>query len=320
MAYALPNKIDDVKNLVEAAGFDEADMEKDVKDHQYQFAIGSAPVTPVEQAAGYSIFANGGKYTRYHVVRQVKRNNQVVYGEELSSKQVVDAGVAADATVAMQEVLRSGTAQGKGLGSRPAAGKTGTNNDENGAWFVGYTPQISTAVNFYREQCVVKKTGKVVPPIHSNCPTTPKGKPSKKYNVNNPYTTAREVSLGFEGAGPPTTAWQKFMLLAHEGKPIEQFPTKADVGLPENIVPSPTPTPTPSATESPLGPEDPFSGDPGTGTGTDDGCLFPPCDSTGDGPVTADDSGDGLPQGGEDGGFGGGVAPTARPTGREESP
>ncbi|NUS03809.1 MAG: penicillin-binding protein [Nonomuraea sp.] len=310
MAFKLPNKLDDVKSLVEAAGFDQERMEQDVDDHHFQFAIGSALVKPVEQAAGYSIFANGGKYTKYHVVQDVKRKGVIAYPEQKISHKVIDADVAADATTAMQEVLRSGTAAGQGLGSRPAAGKTGTNNNEKEAWFVGYTPQLSTAVGFYREQCVTK-TGKIVQPLHSNCPETPRGRPSKKYGRDNPYTTAKEVSLGFEGAGPPTATWRRFMLLAHEGRPIEQFPPKASIGLPENIVPSPTPTPTPSS-------ENPF--DDG-GNPFDDGqdCLVAPCDDTG-GDVT-DDSGDsGIPEADDHGilsggGGGGGEAPDPRPSG-----
>src|SRR5207247_99846 len=39
-----------------------------------------------------------------------------------------------------------GTAGGKGLGAQPAAGKTGTTQNNQDAWFVGYTPQLSTAV------------------------------------------------------------------------------------------------------------------------------------------------------------------------------
>ncbi|WP_433435971.1 transglycosylase domain-containing protein [Nonomuraea sp. CA-141351] len=292
MAYKLPGQLGDVKNLVESAGFNQERMEADVDEHSFQFAIGSALVTPVEQAAGYSIFANGGKYTKYHVVQEVRQGNQVVYGEQRASKKVVDPAVAADATVAMQEVLRNGTARGQGLGNRPAAGKTGTNNDEKEAWFVGYTPQISAAVGFYREECRTKT--KVVQPINASCPTTPGGKPSKKYSAAKPYSRAYEVSLGFEGAGPPTATWRKFMLLAHEGLPIEQFPKKAEVGLPENIVPSPTPTPTPSA-------DNPFdSGDDPLGdqSGNQD-CLVGPCDDNAtptDAP-TIDDGGDtGFPQ------------------------
>ncbi|MEO3873174.1 transglycosylase domain-containing protein [Nonomuraea sp. B12E4] len=295
MAFKLPGQIDDVKNLVEAAGFNQERMEKDVTDHHYQFAIGSAPVTAVEQAAGYSIFANAGQYRPYHVVREVKLGQKVAYPELNAPKKVVNPEVAADATVAMEAVLQSGTARGQGLGNRPAAGKTGTNNDENGAWFVGYTPQISTAVGFYREECRTK-TGKVVPPIHSNCPETPGGKPHAKYNQQNPYTRPFEVSLGFEGAGPPTAAWRRFMLLAHEGLPVEQFPTRADYGVPENIVPSPAPKPT-------VTPDDPFS------TGEDDpfdlgdseqNCIIPPCgdDTGGDAPDVDRESE--FPQGSSD--------------------
>ncbi|MEU1723826.1 transglycosylase domain-containing protein [Nonomuraea sp. NPDC005692] len=316
MAYKLPGKLDEVKELVENAGFDKGRMDQDVKDHQFQFAIGSALVTPVEQAAGYSIFANGGKYTKYHVVQDVKLNGQVVYPEQRTSSRVIDAEVAADATTAMQEVLRSGTARGQGLGNRPAAGKTGTNNNEKEAWFVGYTPQISTAVGFYREQCVTK-TRKVVQPRHSNCPVVPnEKKPSKKYGPNNPYTTAVEAPLGFEGAGPPTATWRRFMLAAHEGKPIEQFPQKADIGLPENIVERPTPTPTPTATN-------PFDdgGDNPFDDGSEQNCLVAPCnDDSGD--VTDDSQGDtGIPEADDHGilsGGGGGKVPDSRPTGTSQ--
>ncbi|MGR6913471.1 transglycosylase domain-containing protein [[Actinomadura] parvosata] len=293
MAYALPGQLDAVKNLVEAAGFDEKRMQDDVDVHHYQFAIGSALVTPVEQAAGYSIFANGGKYTKYHVVQEVKQNGKVAYPEQAVAKPVIDPGVAADATVAMQAVLQpGGTAAGKGLGNRPAAGKTGTNNDEKEAWFVGYTPQISTAVGFYREQCVTK-TGKIIPPQHSNCPIFRKG--SKKYNSNNPYTRVHEVSLGFEGAGPPTIAWQKFMQLAHENLPVEQFPDRAEVGVPENIVPSPTPTPTPTpeGDDNPFGSDNPFD----DGSGNDD-CLIG-CDGN-DATVPDDDVSTGDDSTGDD--------------------
>lgn len=318
MAYALPNKLEDVKNLVEAAGFNTKRMEQDVKEHQYQFAIGSALVTPVEQAAGYAIFANGGKYVRYHVVREVRQNGLVAYGEEAVAKKVIDPAVAADATIAMQEVLKTGTAANQGLGNRPAAGKTGTNNDEKEAWFVGYTPQISTAVGFYREQCRTK-SGKVVPPEHSNCPVFRKG--SKKYGWDNPYTSPFETSLGFEGAGPPTAVWQKFMQLAHENLPIEQFPPRAEVGLPENIVPSPTPTPT-ATPEDEFDQGNPFDegGDP-FGDHVQDDCTVDCGDVTTDDGVTIDDGGDaGVPQTADDAGIaGGGNAPRPRPSGEHQS-
>ncbi|MBX6382904.1 MAG: penicillin-binding protein [Microbispora sp.] len=236
-----------VKQIAEDAGLDKQRMEDDVAAHKYAFSIGSALVTPVEQAAGYSIFANEGKHIDYHVVKEVRKDKEVVFTERREVKQVITPEAAADAVTAMQEVLKTGTAAGKGIG-RPAAGKTGTNNDEKEAWFVGFTPQLSVAVGMYREQCVTK-SGKIVEPLYSNCPITPGGKPSKKYGPNNPYTRPREVSLGFEGAGPPTSIWRTFMMDALAGKPVEQFPPKAGLGTPENIVPSPSPSPSPSPEE-----------------------------------------------------------------------
>ena len=49
-------------------------MDDDVNEHKYQFSIGSALVTPVEQAAGYSIFANEGKHVDYHVIKEVRKD------------------------------------------------------------------------------------------------------------------------------------------------------------------------------------------------------------------------------------------------------
>ncbi|NRQ32708.1 penicillin-binding protein [Nonomuraea sp. NN258] len=294
MAFKLPNQLEDVNDLVKLAGFNAERMDEDVRDHQFQFSIGSALVSPVEQAAGYSIFANGGKYTRYHVIQKVTKDGQVVLPELRNVKKVIDPDVAADATIAMQEVLKSGTARGQGLGARPAAGKTGTNNDEKEAWFVGYTPQLSVAVGMYREVCYTK-TGRVVPPRNSACPATPGGKASKKYGPHNPYSTAREASLGFEGAGPPTRVWRTFMMLAHEGKEIEQFPARADVGIAENIVTKPTPTPTPT---------DPF-GDP---TGDPD-CGLLGCDDIGEDVTSDPDVDQGIPDSEDHGIMGGGTAP-----------
>ncbi|TQS24911.1 transglycosylase domain-containing protein [Microbispora sp. KK1-11] len=298
-----------VKQIAEEAGLDKTRLEDDVKEHQYQFSIGSALVTPVEQAAGYSIFANEGKHVDYHVVKEVRKDKAVVITERRDIKQVITPEAAADSVAAMEEVLKSGTAAGKGIG-RPAAGKTGTNNDEKEAWFVGFTPQLSVAVGMYREQCVTK-SGKVVEPIYSNCPTTPGGKESKKYGPNNPYTRPHEVSLGFEGAGPPTTIWRTFMMDALAGKPVEQFPQKAGLGSPENIVPSPTPSPSPEPDDGG------FPTDFPTDFPDDGGCYDggPGCDS-GDG-LGHDQGG-----GGQDGGPGGddvplniNQPPAAMPTG-----
>ncbi len=293
-----------VKQIAVAAGLNKQAMDKDVADHKYLFSIGSALVTPVEQAAGYSIFANAGKHVDYHVVKEVKKGDLVVVREQSTVKNVISPEAAADATVAMEEVLKTGTAGGKGIG-RPAAGKTGTNNDEKEAWFVGYTPQLVTAVGMYREQCRTK-SGKVVELKALTCPT---GK-APKYGDDNPYSRPKEVSLGFEGADKPTSIWRAFMLEAMKDEKVEQFPGKSGIGQPENIVPSPTPTPTAT-------PEDDFPPDDG-GFPPDDTSDCDPMDLSCNGTGNLDPGGDGGgdPWGGDNGfGQAPAMAPAPSPSG-----
>jgi membrane peptidoglycan carboxypeptidase len=254
MAYKLDEdegtigRLNAVKQIAEDAGISKTRLEKDVDEHKYLFSIGTAPVTPVEQAAGYSIFANEGKHIDYHVVKEVRQGKLVTFREQKDERRVISPEASADSVAAMEQVIKSGTARQWGPIGRPAAGKTGTNTNEKEAWFIGFTPQISTAVGMYREQCVTK-SGKIVQPQYSNCPETPGGKPSKKYGPNNPYSTPHEVSLGFQGADAPTHIWHEFMVAALQGKPVEQFPQKAGMGSPENIVPSPAPSPSPTPTD-----------------------------------------------------------------------
>ncbi|MEV0971561.1 transglycosylase domain-containing protein [Microtetraspora glauca] len=312
MGYALDEKngtigqLAAVKQIAIDAGLDKGRMDQDVEAHKYLFTIGSALVSPMEQAAGYSIFANAGKHVDYHVVKEVKQGDIVALPEISAVKQVISPEAAADATVAMEEVLKTGTAGGKGIG-RPAAGKTGTNNDEKEAWFVGYTPQLVTAVGMYREQCRTK-SGKIVQPQHSNCP---EGK-APKYGPDNKYTDPKEISLGFEGAGPPTSIWRAFMMAAMEGEKVEQFPARASSGAPENIVPSPTPTPSPT-------PEDDFP--PDGGFPPDDTSNCDPMDLACNGTEDVNPGGDGEdPFGGGDGfGHSPMMVPAPSPSGSRKS-
>ena len=67
------------------------------------------------------------------------------YQAKSQTKRVIDAASAYLTTNMLEDVLVSGTAGGMGIG-RPAAGKTGTTDTYIDAWFVGYTPDLSTAV------------------------------------------------------------------------------------------------------------------------------------------------------------------------------
>ncbi|MCA2184095.1 transglycosylase domain-containing protein [Nonomuraea cavernae] len=246
--------LDKVIDIASKAGLNEGRLKDAESRHHYLITIGSSQVTAVEQAGGYSIFANGGKHYPSHVVIQVRdKKNQVVFNEKKTPVRVISEDAAADAVTALEAVVKQGTGRNAALYDRPVAGKTGTNNENKEAWFVGFTPQLSTAVGMFRQECRTK-AGRVVQPVHDNCPVT-RGK-SKKYNAQNPYSKPYEVPLGsgFQGATYPAAIWKSFMTEAMKGQKVEQFPPRADTGIAENLAPKPVPTPT--ATKDPFPEQD----------------------------------------------------------------
>jgi len=185
--------------------------------------LGTSYVSVLDQAVGYATIAAQGIYAQpYLVAKVVNADGQVVYRAHKDTHRVFPADVMADTTYAMTQVLGpSGTAAGHGLPGRPAAGKTGTNGGASGnkdAWFVGFTPQLSTAVWY--------------------------GNTDQQHQVTS-------GGLPLYGGGLPASTWQQMMTAALEGKPVVNFPPPAHVGHAVN--PSPTATATtasPSATPS----------------------------------------------------------------------
>ncbi|GAA3443135.1 hypothetical protein GCM10018955_25730 [Planomonospora venezuelensis] len=222
-----------------------------VDEQKYQVTIGSASVTAVEQAAGYSIFANAGKHVDWHTVKEVRRvgDGTVVVKERRSEKEVISPESAADATFAMQAVVKGGTGGAANLGSRPVAGKTGTNNGYKDAWFVGFTPQLVTAVGMSKD-VPYTMDGK------RRLKVDKYGLPNRK--IKKVLWKEEEMPSFIGGGGTPTQIWHDYMAKVTAGDKVEQFPPKSGVGVPKNLAtPKPTPTPTP----------DPFdSGGPGDDT------------------------------------------------------
>lgn len=107
----------------------------------------SKGVNPLEMAAAYGVLATNGMYCKpIALLKIVDREGKVLYEAKKSeAKRVIDAEAAYLTTNMMQDVSVSGTASGMGIG-RQAAGKTGTTDTYIDAWFVGYTPNLSTAV------------------------------------------------------------------------------------------------------------------------------------------------------------------------------
>lgn len=118
------------------------------QDNNLSTALGGLTygVTPLEMVQAYGVLANGGiKVQPTAIVKIVDRNGQVVEENSIQEKRVVDEKDAAIITSMLESVISGGTGGNAAIG-RPAAGKTGTTDDEKDAWFVGYTPDLVAAV------------------------------------------------------------------------------------------------------------------------------------------------------------------------------
>ena len=111
-------------------------------------ALGTYEVQVLDQAVAYATFANAGVPARPFFVREVRRGDEMLFQAEAEvGPAAFSEDVAADATYAMQQVVERGTARAAQLeDGRDVAGKTGTSSDNKDAWFVGFAPQLSTAV------------------------------------------------------------------------------------------------------------------------------------------------------------------------------
>ncbi|HET6780792.1 MAG TPA: penicillin-binding protein 1A [bacterium] len=109
-------------------------------------ALGSSDVTVLEMASAYATLANMGIYSEPIAIRQVVDQQGKVLEQNGPRRQpALEVEVAYRMIDIMKGVITHGTGRAARIG-RPAAGKTGTSDDHRNAWFIGFTPHISTAV------------------------------------------------------------------------------------------------------------------------------------------------------------------------------
>ncbi len=112
-------------------------------------ALGASVLSPLELTSAYATFATGGLHVApMAITRVVSADGSTLFEANPTPKRVIPATVAYVVTDMLRDVVRRGTGRrvGRALAGRPVAGKTGTTNDYNDAWFLGYTPQIATGV------------------------------------------------------------------------------------------------------------------------------------------------------------------------------
>jgi penicillin-binding protein 1A len=115
----------------------------------YPFVLGAQPVRPVDLAAFYAAIANEGVRPTPHVIESVERNGLVIYRHDAKSAArvgSVDRVAFYQLKTMMQGVLARGTARSIANLSPYVAGKTGTSDNENDAWFIGFTNDVTVAV------------------------------------------------------------------------------------------------------------------------------------------------------------------------------
>jgi len=110
-------------------------------------SLGSVPVSLIDLCQAYSVFARDGSYIPLHLINRVADSwGQELYKNQDQQVMAVSPENAYIITNLLQEVVRDGTGWRARVLGRPVAGKTGTTNDQNDAWYVGYSPYLITGV------------------------------------------------------------------------------------------------------------------------------------------------------------------------------
>lgn len=142
-----------IRDMAATLGFHRADgLEFEVVP---SMSLGSQNASPLTMASVYQTFANRGVHCEPRAIQQITdldgnpvqdpSTNEDVAPPAVACAQAIDPEVADGVTYAMTKVLDYGTAKRVDIG-RPAAGKTGTAQNNTHLWFVGYTPQVVAAV------------------------------------------------------------------------------------------------------------------------------------------------------------------------------
>ncbi|HEV7339064.1 MAG TPA: PBP1A family penicillin-binding protein [Bosea sp. (in: a-proteobacteria)] len=152
--------------------------------------IGAAEVTVIDQAAAFSVFANGGKRAKPYAAFEIRNSlGDEIYRhdrDEPPPAQVLSAQVAMEMNQMLSTVPTAGTGRRAALDGVISAGKTGTTNGYKDAWYVGYTGNLVGAVWFGNDDS------------------------SETNNMT--------------GGSLPAMVWKEIMAFAHQGIEIKPIP------------------------------------------------------------------------------------------------
>ncbi|WP_051878285.1 transglycosylase domain-containing protein [Streptomyces sp. NRRL B-24720] len=189
-------------------------------------ALGTATASVLDMTGAYATLANHGRRTAYTLVDKVSKDGQDLTLPDRSTEQAVSREAADTTTAILQSVVENGSgtaAQGAG---RPAAGKTGTAEEDKAAWFAGYTPDLATVIA-----------------VMGQDPDT---------GVQEPLYGALGLSR-VNGGGAPAQTWAQYTGAALQGTSVQSFDLTLERGAEEPYLPTDEAT-EPTDTDTPFAP------------------------------------------------------------------
>ena len=152
----------------------------------------------IDQAAGYAVFANGGKRAQPYAAFEVRNSKgDVIYRRDRDApepEQVLSSRVVADMNFMLSKVIEEGTGKRAALEGIRSAGKTGTTNDYHDAWYIGFTGNLVAAV----------------------------------WYGNDDYSSTNKMT----GGTLPAMTWHEVMAFAHQNTEIKPIPGLDAQGAP----------------------------------------------------------------------------------------
>ncbi|MFI9613696.1 transglycosylase domain-containing protein [Streptomyces sp. NPDC052023] len=178
-------------------------------------ALGVAQASVLDMAQAYATLANHGEHGTYTLVEKLTRGGSEVGLPERRTTQAISREAADTTTTVLRSVVDNGTATPAQAAGRPVAGKTGTAEEDQAAWFAGYTPDLATVVAVMGQD---------------------------------PETAAHKSLYGavgldrVNGSGPPAEIWAQFTKDALEGTPVTDFDLRIQEGADVVFTPPAPPT------------------------------------------------------------------------------
>jgi penicillin-binding protein 1A len=163
--------------------------------------LGTNPVNVLDMASAYGTLAtNGLHHAPVAITKILAPNGRVLYQDHSKPVRALEPSVAYLATTALEQVVQRGTGVNANIG-RPQAGKTGTAQEWRDAWFIGYTPDLVTAVWV----------------------GYPEGEIEMKASCLGASSACRPTRITVQGGSWPAQIWARYMLRALSGIPAETF-------------------------------------------------------------------------------------------------